>query len=397
MANAVPQKSPRHWREIILGFLKIGSMAYGGPAIMGVMQQEFQEKRQWVTKEQFVEGLSLVNMLPGPGATQLGIFLGYCRGGWWGGLLAGLAFILPAFLIMLLLTFAYATLGTNPIIKGMLFGLGPVVLAIFVVAVYRLGRTTITGIFQILIATAASIAVAWRFIDISFVLLLAGGLGIFLFHSRKMGSVILSLLVAAIIYNFTLSAAPATAIPTQAIAASNTSLVDIGGFFFKVGGLTFGGGLTVVAFVEDQVVNQLHWLSHREFIDGLALGQFTPGPILIIAAYVGYKLMGISGALVGATAIFLPAFILMLSIMPIYQRVRNLRWIRAMIKGIGPAVIGVLVVSLVQMAPHAVPNYFTMALFALSVLLLIYWRVGSLKLMFGGAALGGLREYLLRR
>src|SRR5438046_2649774 len=148
-----------HWREIAAHFLKLGLTAYGGPAIMGIMQTEIQERRRWVSKERFVEGLSLANLVPGATATQLGIFLGHARGGWWGGLLAGLCFVLPAFGIMLALAMTYAHLGATPIMRGGLYGLGPVVLGIFVVAVYRLGRSTVTTVPQILIAiTAAALA-----------------------------------------------------------------------------------------------------------------------------------------------------------------------------------------------------------------------------------------------
>src|SRR6266568_6922804 len=141
-----------NWKDIAASFLKLGVTAYGGPAIMGLMQAEFQDKRQWVSKERFVEGLSLVNMLPGATATQLGIFLGYTRGGWWGGLLGGLCFVLPAFFVMLALTIAYASLGVTPILRGALYGLGPVVLGVFVVAVCRLGRSAVSTVSQAFIA-----------------------------------------------------------------------------------------------------------------------------------------------------------------------------------------------------------------------------------------------------
>src|SRR3989338_2519308 len=131
------------WREVPRGFLEIGAVSYGGPAIMGLMQTEFQEKRAWLSKERFLEGLALVSMLPGAGATQLGIYLGYVRAGWWGGLLAGLCFIVPAFAIMLSLTAAYAEYGALPAAKDVFYGLGPVVVGIFVVAVYRLGSNAI--------------------------------------------------------------------------------------------------------------------------------------------------------------------------------------------------------------------------------------------------------------
>src|SRR5712692_4702618 len=136
------------WKEIAASFLRLGATSYGGPAIMGVMQAELQQKRQWVSKERFVEGLSVVNMLPGATATQLGIFLAYARGGWWGGLVGGLCFVLPAFFVMLALTIAYASLEASPLLRGALYGLGPVVLAIFAVAVYRLGRTAASTIPQ---------------------------------------------------------------------------------------------------------------------------------------------------------------------------------------------------------------------------------------------------------
>jgi chromate transporter len=148
------------WKDIVSSFLKLGVMSYGGPAIMGIMQAELQEKRQWVPKDRFVEGLSLVQMLPGAGATQLGIFLGFARGGWWGGLVAGLCFVLPALLIMLALTIGYSIFAATPMIRGALYGLGPVVLAVFLVAVYRLGRSAVGNIAQVSIAVAAAAEVS---------------------------------------------------------------------------------------------------------------------------------------------------------------------------------------------------------------------------------------------
>jgi chromate transporter len=394
MSDPNPSASAAGLREIVSRFLKIGLLAYGGPAIMGIMQAEFQEKRQWITKERFVEGLSLVNLLPGAGATQLGIFLGYARAGWWGGLLAGLCFVLPAFFIMLALTVVYATIGGTPLMRGALYGLGPVVLGIFSVAVYRLGNNAVTGLTQVLIALAAAIAVAVSPVGMVMVLAVAGGLGLALFHSRKLGALVLWVFGTAWLL-WTFVAWPAVVAPSTAgNDAASAGLLDIGAFFFKVGAFTFGGGLTMIAFVQEQVVNQFQWLTPREFVDGLALGQFTPGPILMVAAYVGYKLAGFAGAAVGAAAIFLPSFILMLSLLPIFDRVRKLLWMKAALKGIGPAVIGVLAVSLAQMAPHAVPDYFAMVIFAGTILVLLVWRITAVKVMLGGALLGLMRDRL---
>src|SRR5256884_967352 len=188
----------RNWQDIAANLLKLGATAYGGPAIMGIMQAELQEKRQWVSKERFVEGLSLVNMLPGASAAQLSMFLGYARGGWWGGLLGGLCFVLPGFFILLLLTMGYAALGVTPIMRGALYGLGPVVLGIYLVAVYRLGRAAVSTFSQALVAVAAAAAVAFSPIGIAATLLLAGATGVLLFHSTKLGATVLAALTAGL-------------------------------------------------------------------------------------------------------------------------------------------------------------------------------------------------------
>src|SRR5262249_10013787 len=236
----------RHWREIVSGFLKLGATAYGGPAIMGLMQAEFQEKRQWLPKARFVERLSLANMVPGATATQLGIFLGYVRGGWWGGVLAGLCFMLPAFCIMLALAMTYAYLGATPLIRGGLYGLGPVVLGIFAVAVYRLSKSEVTTIPQIIIALAAAAAAAFTFLGIGPFVGLAAGMGILLFHSRWVGALSLLGLSAALAVMYVALWVPQApiALPAQATAlAYPVSLTHIATFFFKIGALTFGGGL----------------------------------------------------------------------------------------------------------------------------------------------------------
>src|SRR5436190_23575602 len=145
-------------KEIATTMLELGATSYGGPAIMGIMQAELQQRRQWVSKERFLEGLAVANMVPGATATQLGIFLAYARGGWWGGLLGGLCFVLPAFVIMLALTIAYASLGVTPMARGALYGLGPVVVGLFAVAVYRLGRSAASTVPETAIAVMAAAA-----------------------------------------------------------------------------------------------------------------------------------------------------------------------------------------------------------------------------------------------
>jgi chromate transporter len=144
----------------------------------------------------------------------------------------------------------------------------------------------------------------------------------------------------------------------------------------------------MLAFIQDQVVGHYQWLTAREFIDGLALGQFTPGPILMVSAYVGYKLAGLSGAVVCAAAIFAPSFVLMLSVLPAFERIRGVAWMRAAMRGVGPAVIGVLAVSLIRMSPHALPDVTAMVVLVATVTAMLAWRVSSIRLMVAGAVLG---------
>ena len=373
--------------EVARVFLKVGAMSYGGPAIMGIMQAEIQEKRQWLTKEQFVEGLALVNTLPGPGATQLGIYLGYTRAGFWGGVVAGIGFILPAFFIMLALTFFYTAFGALPAVRHAFYGIGPVVVGIFAIAIYRLGTAAIKDARQVAIAVVAA-AAAMTPLGIVATLLLAGCIGVCLYASLRRGLVAIAIVVAAGLVMQTGGSAVMPD-PAQAAAAhAPPTLLELGAFFFKVGALTFGGGLSMLAFVEEQVVNQLHWLTPTEFLDGLALGQLTPGPILMLAAFVGYKLGALPGAIVATAAIFLPSFVLMLCVLPMFTRVKALAWPKAFLKGAGPAVIGTTAVSLAQMVPHAVPDPLTACLLVLTVAVMLRWRAGPLPLMLAGAGIG---------
>ena len=378
--------------EILATFLKIGATAYGGPAIMGVMQAELQERRQWLTKPQFVEGVAFANMLPGATATQLGIFIGYRRAGWWGGLLAGLCFCVPAFAIMLALTMAYSVFGVSPMLRGALYGLGPIVLAVFAVAVYRLGRTALQSSTHVVLAVGAAAAALFTPLATVWILLFAGGVGLFLFHGRRVGALVLLAVAAVLVATRVAPWSPAFIVATPGAAPR---LVDVTVQFAIIGAFTFGGSLSIIAQIQDQVVHTLAWLTPQEFIDGLALGQLTPGPPVMLAAYVGYKTLGLTGAVVAAIAIFLPSFAMMLALLPVFERVRAITWARAALQGMVAGVIGTLGVALTRLAPHAVVDPFAAVLFVGAVTVLLVWRVAPLRMVAGGAILGIVRRRLV--
>jgi chromate transporter len=375
--------------EVAGVFLKIGTVGFGAPAIWGLIQAEVQERRAWLTKERYLEGLALVQTLPGAPAVQVCIFAGHQRAGWWGGLVGGLAFTVPAFAIMLALTALYSSYGAVPLMRDALYSLGPVVLGIFVATAWRLGRNAIADRASIAIAIAAAAAVTW--LGVAGTLLLAGCAGVAVRHSRKAG--LLAALAIAILIAAERLAEPLLAgLGGAASAGASHGLWDVAWFFLKVGAVTFGGGLSILAFIQDQVVNQSHWITPQEFIDGLAIGQLTPGPIIMVAAYVGYKVAGVSGAAIAAFAIFLPSFALMLSIVPVLDRVRRLAWIKAAMKGISPAVIATLAVTIVQLVPHAAPDLFTGAVLLVTVIVMLSWqRLPVLPLIACGGLAGIVR------
>ena len=228
-----------------------------------------------------------------------------------------------------------------------------------------------------------------RFRGAAAILLLAGGVGLFLFHDKRLGTLVLAGIAIVLAL---LSLAAWSPLGSSVSPEAEPTLGRIASLFAAIGAVTFGGGLTMIALLEEHVVNHLHWLTPREFVDGLALGQLTPGPVLMLAAYVGYKVLGITGAVVAAAAIFLPSFVLMLVLLPVFDRIRTLTWARAVMQGIVPGVIGVMAVALVRMTPHAAPDPLAIAALVVTLATLILWRVAPLKAMLGGSVFGILRD-----
>jgi len=285
----------------------------------------------------------------------------------------------------------------TPLARSALYGLGPVVIGLFAIALYRLGKTAASSVPEAIIGLAAAAVSASTRIGIVSILVLAGCAGLLLFYRGQTVArvrVIAGLISVAVLSIGWWAATSGSGSEGAARTPNPHSLLDLGVYFLKVGAFTIGGGLTMIAFIQDQVVGQFGWLTPREFIDGLALGQLTPGPVLMIAAYVGYKLAGVAGAAVAATAAFFPSFVIMLAILPVLDRVRQLAWVKSVMKGMGPAVIGVLAVSLVRLSPAAIPDPLALAILISTVVAAMALRIGAFTLMFGGAVVGVLRDQL---
>ncbi|SCZ03263.1 chromate efflux transporter [Alkaliphilus peptidifermentans] len=356
-------------KEIILYFLKIGLLGFGGPmAHIAMMDNELVEKRKWATKEEFLDGLAVCNMLPGPASTQLGIYMGFIRGGIKGGILAGIAFILPAFLLITLLSYLYFNYGAIPQVKGILYGVNAVVIALIGSSLYKMSKKSIADIKGILILGSSTIAVYLLNVNLVIVLITGGILGVFIYYkwqkAKKYYMMVIPLFLA------------------------DTIVIKLFGFFLKVGSFIYGGGLVIIPFIEQEVVERLGWMTQQEFLTGISFGQITPGPVVITSAFIGYKVYGLLGAFIAAFAIFLPSFALILIAAPYLNRVKNITWIKAFLKGTNAAVIGSVLASILALIPNALTDIWTILIALGGFVALWRFKVNALYCVGAAGALG---------
>ncbi|MBI3911387.1 MAG: chromate efflux transporter [Armatimonadetes bacterium] len=366
-------------REITALFLKLGCIGFGGPqAHIAMMEDECVRRRRWLDHDAFLEGLGVCNMLPGPASTQLGIWIGYVRAGWPGAILAGLCFLLPAFLLLLAASWAYFTYRARWDLGAWFFGINAAVIALILHSCYRLSRSSVRRPWHWLLVgfgLAATLAGA----EIALTLALAGLVSILVEHWAKQRVRPAGLAVA----------------PGGLVA-----LAQLAAFFLKVGAFIYGGGLVIIPFIQQEVVRGHGWLTAPEFADGVALGQVTPGPVVITAAFIGYRvaqthgLSGPLGAMVATAAIFLPSFAFILAAAPFLKRVRRARMIQAFLAGVNPAVVGAILGATLPLAMGvlrgvglpAIAGW--LALVILALLALLRTRVSTPALVLVAAAIG---------
>ncbi|MFG6097251.1 chromate efflux transporter [Leptothoe sp. ISB3NOV94-8A] len=372
-------------KELSELFLKLGAIGFGGPqAHIAMINDEAVEQRGWLDADEFSDGLALCEMLPGPASTQMGIYTGYVYAGWLGALVAGLAFITPAFLIVVTLSWVYFQFQQLPQLIALFFGLSPVMIAIILGFCYKLGRKSIQNWIGITIAAMAFLASTFSNLSTLVLFLLAGLLGIGLYGSKSLR------------FN---SVAPLGLLATLQPSFWGTERISEYGwplftFFLQVGTLIFGGGLVIIPLLEFEVVERLGWLSTADFINGVAIGQLSPGPVVLTAAFVGYKMAGFFGALISAIGIFTPSFLFIMLAAPVLVRLRQNTWVQAFLKGIKPAVVGAIMAAAIPLGQTAFGRE-TWALSILagvvaiaSLIAIIRFKVTAWKLILGGAAVG---------
>jgi len=322
-------------RELLVYFLRLGTLGFGGPiALAGHMQKDLVEERRWVSKQDYLEGLAFSQLSPGPLAAQLAMYLGWIRAGTIGATLVGIAFILPSFLMVLVLAALYVHFGSLPWIQGMFYGIGAAVIAIIVRSAIKLVRGTVGRDWLLwAIFTALAITTAWTKSEIVWLFLLCGVIAMFV----KAPPLIPSRATSAM---FVGGVGPLLTGIHGLASIATVGVLFL--FFLKAGAFVFGSGLAIVPFLYGGVVAKFHWLTERQFVDAVAVAMITPGPVVITAAFIGYVVAGPVGALVAAWAVFAPPYFIVLFGAPYYRRFAQNRQVKAFVQGVTAAAVGAI-------------------------------------------------------
>lgn len=372
--------------ELALLFLRLGTTAFGGPAAhIAMMEDEVVRRRRWMTHEEFLDLLGATNLIPGPNSTEMAIHIGHRQAGWMGLLVAGISFILPAVLIVTGFAWAYVRYGSLPQVTGILYGVKPVIIAVVLQALWRLGRAAIKTRF---LAAVGIAGVALTFLGINELLILFGGgvvvgAGRLVVRQIKSGHNVLSLISASPLAIFLQSG-------TTAATAAAFGLLPLFLFFLKVGSVLFGSGYVLLVFLRADLVERWHWLTESQLLDAIAVGQVTPGPVFTTATFIGYVLGGTAGATVATVGIFLPAFFFVAVSGPLVKRIRRSHTAGAFLDGVNAGSLALMVVVTYQLGRAALVDITTVALALVSAVILFRFRVNSAWLVLGGAIAGWL-------
>jgi chromate transporter len=365
-------------RDLVFYYLRLGALGFGGPvALCGQMERELVQERKWLSREEMRDGIAVCQSLPGPLAIQVGIFVSYLRGGFWGAWAGGWAFILPNFIIVSTLGALYVHFSGLPILTAIFYGVSPAVIALILHSCHRLAKLGIEDWLQWVIAAICfAITVAVQ-AEVAPLFIGAGIVGILYYGSlfrRRSPSPSLTVAVTA-----------------GAGVSKVTGFPILGKlllFFLKAGSLTFGSGLVIVPFLEKGLVQQTGWLNERQFLVAVAIGMISPGPVVITATFVGYLVGGFGGATVSTIGIFLPSFLFVLVVAPILVRHRAQPDVQGFVKGAYAAAIGTILGAAVLLGKIAIGDWLTALIGFSSLLVLFRWKVSNPLLVAATGLMG---------
>jgi chromate transporter len=371
--------------EIALVFLKLGTIAFGGPAAhLAMMEEEFVRRRKWITHAEFLDRLATANLIPGPSSTEVAIFVGQLKRGWRGLIVAGCCFIIPAALIVSVIAWAYVRFGSLPKVEGVLYAIKPAVVAIVIQALGKLGRTALrTGLLAVIAVLAAGLSF-WGVSPVV-VLVFAGLLSAaaLVMKTRVLG-------VSIGLPRFL--GLPKVAAGAMAVAATGAAfpvgLARLFLSFLKIGSVVFGSGYVLLAFLQTEFVERLHWLTDRQLIDAVAVGQFTPGPVFTTATFIGYVVAGWAGAVVATVGVFLPGFVLVAVSGPLIPRLRRSAVAAAALDGVVAGSLALMAAVAWQLGKASIVDRATLIIFGVSLIALLRFQVNPAWLIAVAAFVG---------
>lgn len=349
-------------RAIVAYFLKLGALGFGGPvALCGQMERDLVAGRGWLTKDEMRDAIAVSQSLPGPLAIQVGIFISYLRGGFWGAWAGGWAFILPNFLIVAGIAALYVGFGGLSIVTAVFYGVSPAVIALILHSCYRLAKLGMEDWLQWAIAVVSFVVTVVLKAEVAILFIGAGLFGVLYYGTlfRKGGPMV------------PLAATAAVPVAKSATASMLGKLLL---FFLKAGALTFGSGLVIVPFLENGIVRETGWLNEQEFLVAVAIGMISPGPVVITATFVGYLVAGVWGSLFSTVGIFLPSFLLILVAAPMLRRHRDNPNVRGFVKGAYGAAIGTILGASILLGKVAIGDWLTAAIGIASLGALFLWK-----------------------
>jgi chromate transporter len=378
-AGLTRREQSQRLTELASVFLRLGTIAFGGPAAhIAMMDREVVNRRQWMSRERLLDLLGVTNIIPGPNSTELAIHIGYERGGWRGLLVAGSCFILPAMLIVWGLAAVYDRYQTLPQVEWLLYGIKPVIIAIVLQALWKLGQKAAKDLPTII---AVLVAVVAYFAGLNEILLLflLGAAVMLVKNLRPQGTTAGALLL------------PFSSMLAQvggATTAATVSWVSVFLFFLKIGFVLYGSGYVLLAFLQRELVERNQWLTSQQLLDAIAVGQVTPGPVFTTATFVGYLIAGNAGAIAGTIGIFLPAFLLVWLVNPLVPKLRQSRWASGFLDGVNAASLGLMAGVTYILGRAAVVDWLTVLLAILSAIAVFRFNVNSAWLVLAGGAIG---------
>jgi chromate transporter len=378
-------------QELALLFLKLGAISFGGPAAhIALIEQEIVHKRQWVTPQQFLDMLGAANLIPGPTSTEMAINVGFIRSGWAGLCVAGASFIVPAALITGAIAWAYVRFGSLPQGGFVLAGIKPAVLAVIAVAIWRLGKAAVKDVG---LAVLGALSLAGFFFGLNPLLILFGG-GVFGMLAKRASDVRRAAFLIPLQEtrlppaSFRFPVYAASGLVAAGTLALRPSITEIGLFFFKVGAVLYGGGYVLLAFLEQGLIQQHAWLTRQQLLDAVAIGQFTPGPVLSTATFIGYMLGGVPGAVVATIGIFLPSFFYVALLAPVLFRLRQSLWMAAFLDSVNVCAVALMTGVTVHLGMDALKGWPAWVISLAALAILLRWKISPAWIVLGGGIAG---------